>query len=208
MKKNKLFTLVLAGVMALSMAVPAFAEEVNITGSTQAPTISITVPTEGTVVINPYRMTVEVEEEEVTDKIISAVQYIVNESDVAVSVSATVTGTVAGEAVLATAALKGTETTKSVFMYLEVAEATADDGTGDPEWATAYDKATHVIVNAKGTTLSNILTLDAGDEDPTYAAFHLAGDVASAPATAWTDADTVSVKIVFTFNPVAANPEG
>lgn len=206
MKKNKLFALVLACVMVLSMATPAFAEELNITGSTQAPTINVTVPSTGTVIINPYEMEVTQGDAEVTDKIISATQYIVNESDVAIGITVAITGTASGNAVLATAALKGTETTNSVFMYLEIAKATADDGTGDPTWAESYTKAAgQIIVTSKETTTKDVLVLGAGDETATYAAFRLAGDVASKPATAWTTTDKVDVKIVFTFNPVAAS---
>lgn len=217
---KKLFALVLSCAMMLGLAATAFAEDVTIedpnesgvysqettiTGTTQAPTIKVTVPSTGDVVINPYGM--KYGDDDATDKVISAAQFIKNESDVDIAISVTVTGKVdeGSNAVLATAALKGTETTKSVFLYFEILEAT-DDST-EPTWAEGYNKDLHVIAAAKATTKAGVHTMKAGNETATYAAFHLAGDVASAPATPWADTDTVSVVIAFTFNPVISTSE-
>ncbi|MBR3704363.1 MAG: hypothetical protein IKM11_02620 [Oscillospiraceae bacterium] len=214
---KKLFALILSCAMVLGLAATAFAEDVTIedpnesgvysqettiTGATQAPTIKVTVPSTGDVVINPYGM--KYGADDATDKIISAAQYIKNESNVDISISVTVTGQVdeGSNAVLATAALKGTETTKSVFLYFEILEAV--DGETEPTWAEAYSKDLHVIAAAKATTKAGVHVMKAGDEAATFAAFHLAGDVASAPATPWADTDTVSVVIAFTFNPVVS----
>jgi len=89
-------------------------------GTTQAPTIKITVPATGTVTVNPYKMAVSVGGSDVTDQIISATQFIDNASDVAVKVSAQVTGTAAGNLAFATASTQTKAvTTNSVFMYFE-----------------------------------------------------------------------------------------
>lgn len=222
MNFKKIMSTALASVMALSLAVPAFAadgdleQNAAITGTTQAPTIKITVPATGAVTVNPYKMAVSVDGSDVTDQIISATQYIENASDVAIKVSAEVTGTAAGNLAFATATTQGTKavTTNSVFMYLEMDVADKNDGTADPTWATAYDsKSTkQILVSTKATKKADMLTLAAGTGTAAastggYAAFHLAGDAASTPTTAWAAADKADVAIVFTFTPtVAATP--
>lgn len=214
MNFKKIMSTALASIMALSLAVPAFAADTDltqsseITGTTSAPTIKITVPATGAVTVNPYKMEVTVGSDTKTDQIISATQYIKNESDVALNVSAEVTGKPAGNLALATATTQGTKavTTNSVFMYFEIGEATADDGSGDPTWGTAYDSKSEkqILVGAKAVKKANMLTMAAGDTTATYAAYHLTGDAASAPTTAWTGNDKVDVSIAFTFTPTAA----
>ena len=212
---KKIISFVLACVMALSLSVVAFAagNETEITGSTQVPTINVTVPATGTVTINPYGLEVTVDSVKVTDQIISGVTYLESTTLTALRVSATVTGTQNGNAKLATATTQGAKapTTNSVFLYMEIGKATKKDGSGDPTWATAYDSkaANQVLVSAKATTKADVVTMDksADGTAATYAAFRLAGDAASAPATAWTTADTVDVTIAFTFLPtVVAAP--
>lgn len=226
MKFKKVAAMVLAGAMALSMAVPAFAADTDleqsteISGTTQTPTISISVPATGAVVLNPYKMSVDVSAAQdgsdmVTNQIISATNYIKNKTDVALAVSATVTGKTAGEAVFATATTQGgtkAVTTKSAFVYLEVIDAGAgdDDAATEPTTAPtdaswkAYDaKAVNqVLLAAKAVTKANMLTVPAvADGASSFIAFRLAGDAASSPTKAWTSADTVSATIAFTFTP-------
>ena len=217
MKFKKLVSTALAGAMALSLSVPAFAadgdlqQSTDITGTTQAPTIKITVPATGTVTVNPYKMAVSVGGSDVTDQIISATQFIENASDVALKVSAEVTGTAAGNLAFATASTQGSRapTTNSVFMYFEM--VASDDGSTEPTtWATAYDSkaTTQILVSTKATKKADMLTLAAGTGTAAasaggYAAFHLAGDAASTPTTAWAAADKADVAIAFTFTPTA-----
>ena len=114
MNFKKIMSTALAGVMALSLAAPALAaantatsltQNTEVTGSTEAPTI---------------KMAVSVGGSDVTDQIISATQFIDNASDVAVKVSAQVTGTAAGNLAFATASTQTKAvTTNSVFMYFE-----------------------------------------------------------------------------------------
>ena len=220
MNFKKIMSTALAGVMALSLAVPAFAaantdtsleQNTAITGTTQAPTIKITVPATGTVTVNPYKMEVTVGGSGVTDQIISATQFIENASDVAVKVSAQVTGTAAGNLAFATASTQTKAvTTNSVFMYFEM--VASDDGSTEPTWATAYDSksATQILISTKATKKADMLTLAAGTGTAAastggYAAFHLAGDAASTPTTAWAAADKADVAIAFTFTPTATS---
>lgn len=52
--KNRILSGAMAGALALSLAVPAFASNsTDITGTYQAVTIDVTVPTSGTAQINP-----------------------------------------------------------------------------------------------------------------------------------------------------------
>ncbi len=222
MNFKKIMSSALAGVMALSLSVPAFAaansntsleQNTAITGTTQAPTIKITVPDTGAVVVNPYKMSVTPDggSTAVTDQIISATQFIENASDVAVKVSAQVTGTAAGNLAFATASTQTKAvTTNSVFMYFEM--VASDDGSTEPTWATAYDSksATQILISTKATKKADMLTLAAGTGTAAasaggYAAFHLAGDAASTPTTAWAAADKADVAIAFTFTPTATS---
>lgn len=222
MNFKKIMSTALAGAMALSLSVPAFAaansntsleQNTAITGTTQAPTIKITVPDTGAVVVNPYKMSVTPDggSTAVTDQIISATQFIENASDVAVKVSAQVTGTAAGNLAFATASTQTKAvTTNSVFMYFEM--VASDDGSTEPTWATAYDSksATQILISTKATKKADMLTLAAGTGTAAasaggYAAFHLAGDAASTPTTAWAAADKADVAIAFTFTPTATS---
>lgn len=218
--KKKLLTLALAGVLALSSSTMALAADkvvenptdgvysatVDVTTETTVPTIKVTVPGELTVGINPYKLEYAIGGENYTDSIANVEQSIKNESTVAVSISATAGATAKGEAVLATTALKGTETTKSIFAYLEMKEK-ADEDT-PATFATAYDtKATNqVVFTAKATTKKDMVTLAAGDSTATYAGFKIFGGVAAKPAKPWTSTDGVDLSLVFTIDPVVATP--
>ena len=223
MNFKKIMSTALAGVMALSLSVPALAaantetsltQNTEVTGSTEAPTIKITVPATNTVIVNPYKMTVQnAAGDDVTDQIVSATKYIKNESDVALKVSAEVTGKPAGALTLATASTQGgtrAVTTNSVFMSFEIGAATAEDGTGDPTWAAnGYDSklASQILVSAKAVKKADMLTLGVGETTATYAGYRLTGDAADTPTNAWTENDKVDVSIAFTFTPtVAATP--
>lgn len=218
MKKRILATL-LAAMMLTSTAV-VFAEEVNApgesgtygsatdyTGTTMVPTIKVTVPTTGAIIINPYGMDADGEGD--TSEVVSAATVITNESDVAIAVDVTTTAALGTDSklVLATAALKGTETTKSACLWVEANAAKDADGTldGEATWSTAYSKAANqALIGTKATTVKGIAQMAAGNETATYAAFKVLGDVVAEPATPWTDKDTVNVKVAYTFVPQAA----
>lgn len=211
MSMKKIVSAAMALAMAASLTVPAFAATDNttdITGTTQAPTIAVTVPATGAVTVNPYKMEVTVNSNQVTDQIISAPMYVENSSDVPLVFDVTVTGKKEGNAIFSTTPI-GTKvvTTNSVFMYAEFGAATANDGTGDPTWAAAYDsKATNqVAISERSTTKKAVVELAANASGAkNYVAFKLAGDASSQPTTAWTAADKVGATIAFTFTAKAA----
>lgn len=213
MTMKKIVSAAMALAMTASLAIPAFAAASNtteITGTTEAPIINVTIPATGAVTVNPYKMEVTVGSDKVTDQIISAPVYVTNTSDVPLVFDVTITGKKAGNAIFSTTPI-GTKvvTTNSVFMYAEFGAATANDGNGDPTWAAAYDsKATNqVAISERATTKKAVVELAATDgSTANYLAFKLAGDASSQPTTAWTDADTVGATIAFTFTAKAATP--
>lgn len=237
MKFKKLACTTLAGLMAVSMTVPAFAATISdigglsdigldISGSTEVPTISVTVPTTGSVITNPYKLSVDVSaandgSDLTTDQIISATQFIESESNVPLNLSVTATGEIPTEskAVFSTASVANNAklTNKSLFLYLQLKAATASlDASGNVETAApdfqAFDAKTDIVIGAKQVTKPNILTLDAARKEqsggadvtvPAVAGFRLAGDAVTTPTEAWTNKDIVNVKLAFTFTPTA-----
>lgn len=236
---KKVVSGMMAGALALSMAVPAFAADTTITtsdalstggsteitGTTTTPTIKVTVPGTGGVVINPYKMSVKVDltggtnKAVNTDQVLSTPWYIKSESDVKLDVYATVTGKAEGNAVFATGELKGSETTNSVFMYLEALPATKDSsatlGFAAPTWATEFDKSKHIVLsNGKAATMKTaIATIEAAEFDGdvgetgyaiksgeyTGVGFHLVGELATKPTKAWASTDKISATVAYTF---------
>lgn len=229
--RNKVLSTLLAATMVVGTAMPAFAansdakldgsDKTEISGSVETPIIKVSIPTTGAVIINPYKMTVDTSVAQdgsgnTTAQIISTPQYIQNNSNVDINVSVSVSGTVAGNAKLATKELTAKDVTNSAFLYAEFLPATAGSDAKDitkvvePTWATGYDAAKHVLVGAKATTKA-IGTLSAAEfetdgttvKTPTYMGFHLAGSAVSAPTTAWASGDTISVTIAWTFTATA-----
>lgn len=211
--KKKILSLGLVLVMSMSASMMAFAADtvienpnasgvyggtdVNITGDTKVPVINITVPSDGAVGVNPYQLKHNVGDlTNATDSLISPEYTIKNESNVAIRVDVAVTGTPAGETVFSAAALKGTELTKSVFMYFDIKEK-----------AGAYTdfnlkSTSQVVVGTKTIAKKGVITLGEGATTATEANYKFFGGVATNPTSAWTAADKVDVKLVFTFAPV------
>lgn len=223
LKNKKLFSATMAAAMALSLAIPAsaaavaasyattnvstanskglYSSDVNVGGDTKIPSVKVTVPTAGGIAVNPYKLKYEIDGSNYTEQIVSLPQYITNESDVPVSITATVTGAIPdnSKATFVTSAPTEKITTKAVYMYFECLP-TKDDSTA-PTWATSYDKAKHILLNLTGTTLKNFVTMDAKDGTNAYAAYHFVGSVATNPSEAWASTDIVNATIAFTFTP-------
>lgn len=246
MKMKKLLSGAMAAAMALSISATAlaadtipegFAEQsatgnVKITGSTQLPTIKVMLPTSGSVILNPYKLTVGSGDDATTDQVISDTQYITNRSNMAVRVTASVTGAVAGNAKFSPTSTTAEPaegatalTSNSAYVVFEMIGAD-DSTTAVDSWdgaATAVLKVGAVTAAcAEGAddtaknkaTLMNAATIGEDGTTPAttngYIAFHLTGDAVSAPKTAWVAADKISATIAFSFSPevVAAADEG
>lgn len=200
---KKFLSTVLALVMALSLCVPAFAADqtigldglaegatVEVTGTTETATVQVLVPTDGTVVLNPYGLSVTVDSAQKTDQIISAPQYIVNKSNLPVKVTTKVTGTIEGGGDFA-AADATAETTKKVHLEFNIGK-TSDNATE----STSYE--THPLVKGTAVDFADIVMDKDGDAEPAVS-YKFTGDAATNPTTPWTTDDIIGATIVFTF---------
>lgn len=219
--KKKILSLAMAGALVLSAGSVVSAADTTIsaptdgvysgtveaTGEMETPTISITMSdtTGKKVGLNPYGLEYTLGSEQLRDSIANKAETITNASNVPISVNATTTAAIpsGSEAVVATGALKGTETTKSVFAYLQIA-------LGDSVTSDKYDTkaANQLIFATKSTTKKAMVKLDASTGTNKKATYKIFGDLAKKPAKAWADADTVDFKIVYQFEPevIAATP--
>lgn len=231
---KKVLSVVLAISMVLALAIPAFAssteaeadEKTGVYGAklekdteVEAPIIKVMVPAAADITVNPYKMEVDVSaaqdgSDKKQDQIINPVQYIENQSNVGIKVSASLTATPASgsKAVLATTSTQGktSPTTKSVFLFLET--EVVDSATSEPaddNWGTYDAKKTpnKVVAAAKAAAAKEVGTLAAGTGTAAasaggFLAFRVCGDAASAPTVAWDSADVMSTSIAFTFDPV------
>lgn len=133
MKFKKVATLALAGAMALSMAVPAFAAESTtnrstaITGAYADVPIDVVVPTTGTVVVNPYGLPIELTKTDGTTKVNLTGQQITtrpmaikNQSELDLTANVTATATAAGNLKFVAATNVGSTTAgNNAFVYLQ-----------------------------------------------------------------------------------------
>lgn len=142
--KKRIIPTALAGVMALSMAVPAFASSSNttkVTATYSEIAIDVTVPTTAAVTINPMGMPVKLPKAaddstdvEVATQIVTMPSAIVNRSSMDLTVGATVTGTVKGNFKFAATAWDASDETEAAkhtyneaFVILEMKKNDAGD---------------------------------------------------------------------------------
>jgi hypothetical protein len=144
---KRIMSLVLAGAMAASLAVPAFAAEDDsedpdaslttnrstaVTANYQDVKIEVVVPKTATVVINPYALPTAVAKasagDDAADVKISGQQIVTwpmaikNRSEVALDVNATATATLTGNLTLGTTpTISSTETKNVAFIYMAMA---------------------------------------------------------------------------------------
>jgi hypothetical protein len=181
---KRIMSLVLAGAMAASLAVPAFAAETTeekkddsannqtkITATYEAVTIDVDVPTTGTIQINPYGLPVSIGKDaddkdvKVQEQIANKPLTLKNKSEVDLNVSASVTTAInsGSDMTLATAALSSTDTAKKAFVYLDIvgttlAGAKDDDAVADAAITAAYGKQTWTTYSE---TATNVVVLSA-----------------------------------------------
>lgn len=192
------------GVSATEITAPsdtgAYTSTVSGDSTVTTPTIKITVPTDISLTVDPFNIGGD-------GQVTSEDQYIKNESnvDIAVGMGLYATKGESSDIVLATAPLKGTETTKSAFIYADVVSST--DGQSADHTATYDAKSTSqfplaIGTESKYTTKNNMITLKAGDENATYAAYKFMGSVTTKNTKAWADTDVLTVNVVFNFTPI------
>lgn len=171
-------------------------EEAPAPVANKAPMVNVTVPTTGTITINPYGLPVETVAGISTEQIVSETMDIVNTSEVPVIVSASVEGYVSEQsgAVYVSSPPTADTPEKEIFLY---AEFQSEDG----QWSESYTGgANQILISTAATELKEVLTLDAAAQG----AFRLFGSMTVFPADPWSSEDEISVTFVFTFAPVTA----
>lgn len=243
MKFKKLISMAVTAAMVFALAAPAFAlggggstttggssssttpattdsssadaEEntVAVESTIQTPTVKVTVPTSGAVILNPYQMTFTVDGDEKHDPFYSAPIICKNESDCDLDIAVKVTAKAEGEAKIVAADAVATDAPgdKNVSLTLKTGKFDAEDSTAHASSPTptvldleAAD--TEYSFGFSGDEVDTPLTM-AYSEDPTYFGFILDGTVNKNTSKVWADTDKVSVTIVLTFTPqaIAAN---
>lgn len=208
MKFRKVMSALLAAMLVLSLAVPAFATpitsvdqlaepvEIEVAGTTKTAEIKITVPTSASVILNPYELNVTVDGSQVQDQVISAVQAIKNESDLPVKVSTTVTGTIEGAEFATSSAVA--ETTKKVYLQFGV-EAIADVADGGTPALTAGATKKTLSTTPVEFKDSDAVTMTKKGGATSSMAFGFTGDASKNPNSPWSSEDIVGATIAFTF---------
>lgn len=216
MKRKGLLCAILALILLFSAQSVAMAASTSnkrstvITATPKMPVIRVTVPSRGTVYINPLKVPVSIGDWQVEEQIISTPNNIANMSDVPVAVDVTVTGAVktGSTMTLAGSPTNGRGTDKSAFIYFEMKQSSSDDPE-DVKWDSSYDASKHLlVVDGVPITKEKILTLPAKTLDDEvaeggYAPFRLAGDAVEEPEIAWNSKDGVNVIVSFTFTPLS-----
>ena len=136
MNQRRFGAAAMAGALALSMALPAYAAattpsyKTTINGAYSAPTLNVTVPGTVTAVVNPYGLPFDLVDGEVTIKGDNAkistgsAMLIENRSGSALKVGAKVKGTVKGSGVaFDTASVADNETSKKIYANFEAFNA-------------------------------------------------------------------------------------
>ena len=160
----------------------------------EPPIINVIVPESGQVIINPYRMPVDLGEGKVQEQIINPMQTLVNLSTVPVQVDAWAVGTISPESRAQFVNLMPAPDAraKEIFMYAEFQNAPA-------MWSGWYgDMPNQILISAFGMSKANVLTLDPGAEG--Y--FRLFGSMTDFPAEMWDTVDAPNVTVTFSFTPL------
>lgn len=211
----------LAGVLALSMAAPAFAASntTEITGSYEAITLSVVVPTTGKAVINPYGLPYKLNSEiSVSGQQITtaAPLLIQNKSSVALAVTAEITTTATTGVTLDAAGAStnyDTDTTKNIQVNFQAFEAEGIDGNNAtetdvllPKFVALEDddaKLTAVLsTSAAANTTGNLVLREAKDgemQNGGAAFFRLSGKATK--KADWEATDGFTASIAFSFEP-------
>jgi hypothetical protein len=165
--------------------------------------IKVTVPSNASVVINPYGLDVTIGESISDAQILFDTAYITNETEVPISVSASASASIneGSDMQLLKRSTKGLRI-KAAFVYLEMQAVELED-LDDVDWDSSYNAKKHIIVSEATSEKADFVTIGAISQDDHYGAFHLAGDCVTTPRNdSWTEDDGFTAKIVFTFKAV------
>lgn len=231
MKNLKRFvSIVLASVLVLGLAAPAFAEETTIEGAYQAVTLKVTVPQTGSAIINPYGLPIKLGEKSISGEQITtgAALLVKNQSQVALRMIPEVKVTPKGgvkiitdKTYVDTPDTVATDNVyvvqKNVCVYFEAFEAPTV--TDDTETATKNNL--FAALKSEDAAISKVMQEEAYEVDPDTdgelilkqgnsegktqrggaAWIRLSGAVAKKPTTAWSADDGFTASIKYTFEP-------
>ena len=230
MNQRRFGAAAMAGALALSMALPAYAAattpsyKTTINGAYSAPTLNVTVPGTVTAVVNPYGLPFDLVDGEVTIKGDNAkistgsAMLIENRSGSALKVGAKVKGTVKGSGVaFDTASVADNETSKKIYANFEAFnaptlnednfsdEATVANLFKDLKSNDAVLKVNVAAAEAAATDANGGLILREGADDAlqngSVGVFRLNGNATKKPSTDWASGDGFTVEITFSFEP-------
>lgn len=217
--KKKILAAALAMTMMLGSSVGALASPATVTeapdgvygqaveasSTLNTPTIEIEVPTALEFVLNPYQMGVTpTGGTETFDQVVAADSTITNKSNVAVSVNVMDLGMKkeeGSELTLLAAPPTAGLTTKSAFLYVDLAEAGDDYAPYK-----ASNKTQLAVPVTKTVSKTDMLTLDVGSTTNTVAKIRVSGNIVANPTKAWSDKDIVGVTFKLTFTPQVNKP--
>jgi hypothetical protein len=191
--------LALCLVLTLNVTLCAAAGESDGTSGTSGSVISVTVPTTGSITVNPYE--IEDDSTHSTAQIIHQAQSLVNNSACDVSVNVSAIGTFQNSSSAATFIGYSpdiTSTYQRIHLYVEF-------GT-DQNWAASYDETAtnQLLIRTTTTSKNNVMTLTAGGTG--Y--FHFNGAVSAGTYPMWSnDTDAFTVTLAFTFTAIDTGTE-
>jgi hypothetical protein len=212
--KKKLTALLAVSLAVLSaFPVNAFAASskysTKITATATIPniTVAVTVPTGGSTYINPKQVSANIAGKMQDDQISSGPAWIENKSEVPISVSVSVTGSVnkRSNMWLSDTSTKGS-TSKEAFVYFEM-QTVADPK--NVTWDASYNADKHILVTYGTEEKEDYITIGAASQAKHFGAFRLSGDCVAEPEDdPWTTRDSFTAKIVFTFKPLPYTSDG
>ena len=202
MKKHRFL---LALLLTLTTVIPAraatvMASELALPELDEPQVINVTVPSTGRIILNPYGMPVDTDSGTSKAQVISNPLPVINESEVPVIVSASVTGHISERSSMTFASEPPPTNTgeKAVFLYVEF-QSEYD------AWQGGYTGTENqMLVSAETSEEKEVLTLDAS---PSEGVFQVFGATSVSPDDPWCSDDTVSVILTFSFTALTAPSE-
>lgn len=225
LNKKRIASAALAGALALSMAAPAFATNTTITGNYNEIKLSVTVPSTGKAIINPYGLPYTLGESTISGEQITtgAALTIQNKSAVGLKVGAKITTTPTNGVTIDTSKMTdpSTENTKRLYVAFEAfpADSIAGDAAADTAVLNAAFAAlksedavltvaldsTQEVTAAKASGKDDLVLREANADGELQkggaAFFRLAGQAAQ--GATWAKEDGFTAAIAFTFTPTA-----
>lgn len=198
-------------------------QSVTMKGGTQVPKIQIILPSGAALtnsfLLNPYKIsysgattaiggysTVSGAGGSSAPQVISPVLQITNATNSKMQVDVTVTTTLAGNMTLLTAAYtdattRQKDTKNNAFLFLNLSNSSTQI-TAATITAPTYSATNSIVLKAGDVKKTGALYTDEASADaPKYINIQFGGEMAEAPSTPWTDKDTATVALAFTFTP-------